>query len=134
MVHQHPLRDTAIAEHALQLLPDQLPARAPSLLQQQQITAVVVDHRQRTGRRIPTLRALEVHLPQLVGTGAFKALSRYIVPVRRMDQIVPQQNAMNRAAGQYHPLALQQNSQLARTPVRIAAAQLDHPLLQFPQP
>ena len=100
--------------------------------QHDQIAAMIVDHRQRPHLPIPQLRTFKVHLPQLVGRTPFEALQGGGMAVLGRNQIVPQQNAMNRIAPQFDPFSLQQHSQLSRPPLGIAPPQLQHPLLLRP--
>jgi hypothetical protein len=54
-----------------------------------------------------------------------------IVPVFGPHQAMPQQNPVDGAGGQPQALPAQQHLQLARSPIRVALAQLNHPLFSF---
>jgi hypothetical protein len=81
MIHQHRLRHAVASEDALQTFPHRLRARGAGLLERHQITAVIVQHRQRTDGRIATLLALEVHLPEFVGMLALEPARRLPPPL-----------------------------------------------------
>jgi hypothetical protein len=104
---------------------------APHRLQHQQVTAVIVQHRQGSGGRIPSLGTFEVHLPEFVGGGSLEAFHGLGVPIALSYQIVTQQNAVNGAALQLHARPRQQHLQFARSPIGIALSDLHHPLFQL---
>ena len=75
---------------------------------------MIVEHRQRIDRLRPSFSSLEIHLPQLIGLLALKALLGSRVLVYLFHQIVTQQNAMDRVPCQLNAFARKHNSQLAR--------------------
>jgi len=130
VIHQHPFREPAALKGFFQLLAHRCAVRAAVVCQSNQVTAMIVEHRQRPHWVGPSLGPLEVHLPQFVGLSALKALRGWAAPFFCAHQIVTKENAMDGVARQLHTFPRQHDSQLARPPVRIAQAYLDYLLLQ----
>src|SRR5271170_815620 len=131
VIHQHGLRNTALDKRLLQPRAHRSSLRAAQCLQRDQVTAVVIQYRERSDRLVPRLRSLEIHLPQLVGRGSLEASLCRTMPVMLVHQLAAKQDAMNGARRQLNATRTQQYLKLARAPVGIAQAQLDHPLFQL---
>src|SRR5437899_7137788 len=84
----------------------------------------------RSHRLIPSFRPLEIHLPQLVGRCPLKSLHRHCLPVLLPHQLVAQKNPMHRTSSHLDPFLAHPLLDLACSPIRPPAAQLDHSLLQ----
>jgi len=114
VIHQHGFWDAAAIKRCFQLLPHGLPVGVTVGRQKDHVAAMIVEHRQRTDRLRPSFSSLEIHLPQLIGLLALKALLGSRVLVYLFHQIVTQQNAMDRVPCQLNAFARKHNSQLAR--------------------
>jgi hypothetical protein len=129
MVHQHRIGQAMRAKDILQPLADGFAAGGSRLFQGEEIAAVVIEQRQRADGGTAALLPLEIHLPELVWCLPLEA-SRGLLPALPIEyQAVPQEHAMHRDRRQLHPLALEQYSQLACSPVRPRLAQGDNPRL-----
>src|ERR1035438_6334449 len=81
MVHEHGLGQAAAIEGFDQLLPHRTGVGAAVGGQHDQVTAVVIQHRERTDRLRPAAGSLEVHLPEFVGSAALEPFRSWTVPV-----------------------------------------------------
>src|SRR6266702_2860212 len=126
VVHQHGLGQAATLEGFHELLLDRTGERAAVGGQRDQVPAMVVEHRQGSDRLWPGAGPLEVHLPEFVGRTALEALRGRAVAVPVSHQLVTQQDAVDGAACQRDTVAIEQDLELARTPVGIPQTHLDH--------
>ena len=78
---------------------------------------------------MPSLRTLEVHLPQLIRCLPREALHRRPMTILLPHQALAQQHPMNGHDRQFHSLPPPQHLQFARSPIRALAPQLRDPLL-----
>ena len=90
---------------------------------------MVIQNRQRPHLPRPSSRPLEIHLPEFIGAAALETLrGRRIAPLFANQTVAPQ-DAMDGVTRQRQSRLCQKYLQLARTPVGIALAQLQHLLL-----
>jgi hypothetical protein len=129
VIHEHGVGHAAAQKGSLQPLPHGLGARRPGALERDRVAAGVVEHRQRADRLVPSLGALEVHLPELVGLLALESAHRSLVAILHPHQPVPQQHAMHRHRRHMQTFTPEQHRQFARSPVGPFATQRHDPLL-----
>ena len=132
VIHQHCFGNATALKGFFQLLAHRCAVRAAVVRQSDQVAAMIVEHRQRSHWVRPSFRALEVHLPKLVGALTLEPLRcRRRAGRLSPDQIAAPQNVMNGVTRQLHPFSCQQHLQLACPPVGIARSQLGDPPLRI---
>src|SRR5664279_1903649 len=126
MIHEHAFGKATIGEGLFQLVAHRCGVRAACGSQRNQVTAVIIDDRQRTDWPPPATGPLEVHLPELVRPFALEALERLRMTVAIGYKIVAQQDAVHRSRWQLNALASEQDGQFTGAPIWITLTQPDH--------
>src|SRR5260370_1680222 len=129
-VHEVPVGNSTMLKGFFKLLTPRFAAGSAVGGQRDQVAAVIVEHGQGADRLRPPPWSLEVHLPQLIRLFSFKALQHGWMLVCLTNQIMTQQNAVNRVAWQNDSFTRQYHTELACAPVRVAEPHLHYPLLQ----
>src|SRR5580765_3051408 len=91
---------------------------------------MIIQHRQRSHRRLPSFGSLEIHVPQLVGRCPLKPLHRDCLPVLFPHQLVAQKNPMHRTGPHLDPFLTHSLLDLACSPIRPLPPPLVPSLLQ----